>query len=137
MAMHQLQHGVASALQRDMEMRHEGPATCAILYEFVGGKVRFETADTVSLYSLHLVEFSDEVDKLLACGFPEVSDVHTCEYYLSSTLLDGLPCLCHERLYCRVAAESSRERYGAVSAEVVASVLHLQEEACSVASRTA
>ena len=133
-AVHELQHLVASALQRNVEMGHEGTARGTIVDKIVGVEVGFKAAYAIALYALHLVELTDEVDEFLTCGLAEVAYVHSREHYLSPTLCGSLTCLIHKRLYGRVAAETTGKGYGAIGAEIVAAVLHLKPEAGAVAA---
>ena len=62
---HQLQHSIRSALQGNMEMRHEGPALCAIRYQVIINQIGLQTTDTVAFHTLHLIECLDEIDEPL------------------------------------------------------------------------
>ena len=66
---------------------------------------------------------------------PEVADVHAREHNLFSSLASRLLSLLHKRGDRRVAREPTRIRYGAIGAEIVAAVLHLEEVAGAVATR--
>ena len=135
-AVHDAQHLVGSALQWYVEMRHEGPALRTPLDEFVGEEVGFEAADSVSVDTLHLVERLDEVDEVFARVFSEISNVDPGDDDFLSSFFGSLPCLFHQRFNPCTAAESPGMGDGAISAEIVAPVLHLAEEPGAVPSRT-
>ena len=136
-AVHQAQHCVAATLQRHVEMGHEGTALGAVADQLVAHQVGLQAADAVAADALHAVQRLHQVDEALARGLAEVADVHARQHNLLAALARGLFGLRHQRRYRRVATEATGVGYGAVGAEVVAAVLHLQEVACAVAARTA
>ena len=135
--MHQFQHRIAATLQGDMEMGHKRPTLGTVCYQFVGQQVGFQTADAVALNGLHPVECLHQINELLACGLTKVAYVHTGEHNLLATLLSCFASLRHQRFYRRVSRKASGVGNGAVSTEVVAAVLYLQEIPRTVAARTA
>ena len=64
-AMDQLEHLIASALQRNMEMRHKGTALGTILYEIIIAEIRLQTRDAVTLDSFYLIQRLDKIDESL------------------------------------------------------------------------
>ena len=136
-AMHQFQHGVATALQGDMEVRHKGTALSTIGYQLVAQQVGLQRTDSVAADALHLVQRLHQVDEALTRRLTEVANVHARQHYLAPTLLGRLLSLLHQRGDGRIARETSGVRYRTVGTEVVAAVLHLQEVARAVTPRTA
>ena len=136
MSVHQLQHRVAAALQGDMEMRHKRPTLlAAIVYQLVAQQVGLQAADTIAADALHLVQGLHQVEEALARGLAEVANVHARQHNLLATLCGSLLGLSHQRSYRWVATESAGVGNGAVGAEIVATILCLQEIARAVAAR--
>ena len=132
-AVHEPEHLVASALQRYVEMRHEGTAGGTVVDERIIYEVRLQTADAEPVYPLHPIELPHEVEERLTRLFAEITDVDSGDHDFTSALFGRFLCQRHERLDGRTAAESAGIGNGAVSAEIVAPVLHLEEEAGTVA----
>ena len=137
MTVHQPEHLIAATLQGNMEMGHEMGTKGTIVDEFIGEQVGFKTADTITFNTLNPVECLHQVEERLTRRLPEVADVHTGEHNLLPPRFHRLFCLLHQRSNRRVAAKATGKRNGAIGAEIVTSVLYLQEETCTVASRTA
>ena len=136
-AMHQSEHGVAATLQGDVEMGHKGTTLMrTIVDEFVAEQVGFEAADAVATDTLNGIEGSDQVDEALASGLAEVTDIDARQHNLLATLFDGLPRLIDQRGDGGIATEPTSLGDGAVGAVIVTAVLHLQEIAGAVATRT-
>ena len=92
--LHEFEHFVASALQRNVEVGHEGATTGAIVDEFVGEKIRFDAADAEPLDAFHAVKGFDEVDESFVIIAAKLSDVDACQHNLSPAVgcsLLGLP----------------------------------------------
>ena len=137
MAAHQAQHRVASTLQRNVEVRHKRTRAGAEVDNLIGEQVGLNRRDTVSLDSLHSIESTDKVDEALPRILAEVADVHPRNHNLLATLGSHLAGLGHKRLNRATAAASTRKRNSAIAAEVVATILYLQEIARAVATRAA
>ena len=75
-AVHQLKHLVASALQRNMEVRHEGTALGTVGDEVIIAEIRLQTGDTVTLDAFHLVHRLHKVEEPLMGS--EVLRQHFC-----------------------------------------------------------
>ena len=95
MSVHQPQHLIASALQGDVEVRHEAARTGYVVYQLVRQQVRLDGGDAVALHALHLVERTHQVEEALAGALAEVADVHAGDDNLPSSLGYGLTGLCH------------------------------------------
>ena len=134
-AVHQLQHGIAATLQRNVVVRHEGSALGAVVDEFVANQIGFQRTDAIAADALDSIECLDEVDKVLACSLSEVTDVDTRQHNLLTTFACSLLSLCHQRGDGRIATEATGIGNGAVGTEVVTAVLYLQEVAGAIASR--
>ena len=134
-AVHQLEHLIASALQRNVEMRHEGTALGTILYEIIIAEIRLQTRDAVTLDSFYLIHRLDKVDESLMGSLTEITDIHTGNDDFLTAFSSRLLTLSHKRLDARVARIASGKRNGAIGAIIIAAVLHLQEITGTVATR--
>ena len=134
-AVHQLEHLIASALQRNVEMRHKGTALGTILYEIIITEIRLQTRDAVTLDSFYLIHRLDKVDESLVGSLTEIADIHTGNDDFLTAFSSRLLTLSHKRLDARVARIASGKRNGAIGAIIVAAVLHLQEITGTVATR--
>ena len=135
-AVHQLENLVASALQWDMEVRHEGTALGAVGNEVIITEIRLQTGDAVTLDSFHLVHRLHKVEEALVGGLSKVTDVHTGNHDFLAALSCRLLTLSHERLDAWVAGIATGERNGAIGTVVVAAILHLQKVAGTIATGT-
>ena len=133
---HQFQHFIASALQRDMEMRHERTGLRYILDNFIGQQIRFDGRDTITLDAFHLVECLDQIEEGLTSGLSEVTDVHPCNHDFLSTFGCCLTGLCYDVFDFSITAPSTGKRDGTIRTEIITSVLYLQEITGTVSSRT-
>ncbi len=137
-APHQLEHLVAARLQRNVEVRGKVPALRGQPPEqVVGQEVGLDASDAVTLNALHLVEGPTEVVECLARASSEVANIDSGQHDFLAALTDHLAGLFDELADVRIAASSARHRDGAVRAEVVAAVLHLEEMPCAVVGRAA
>ena len=134
-AVHQLEHLIASALQRNVEMRHKGTALGTILYEIIITEIRLQTRDAVTLDSFYLIHRLDKVDESLVGSLTEITDIHTGNDDFLTTFSSRLLTLSHKRLDARVARIASGKWNGAIGTIIVAAVLHLQEITGTVATR--
>ena len=134
-AVHQLEHLIASALQRNVEMRHKGTALGTILYEIIITEIRLQTRDAVTLDSFYLIHRLDKVDESLMGSLTEITDIHTGNDDFLTAFSSRLLTLSHKRLDARVARIASGKWNGAIGAIIIAAVLHLQEITGTVATR--
>ena len=134
-AVHQLEHLIASALQRNVEMRHKGTALGTILYEIIITEIRLQTRDAVTLDSFYLIHRLDKVDESLMGGLSEITDIHTGNDDFLTAFSSRLLTLSHKRLDARVARIASGKWNSAIGAIIIAAVLHLQEITGTVATR--
>ena len=135
-AAHQLQHIVASALQRDVEMRCETFAVCHEIDRLVRDQVRFDGGDAVTYDPFHLVERPDQVDERLPGALSEIADVDTCQHDFFSPLGCHFFGLFHHAGDRPVAAAPTGKGNRTVGTEIIASVLHFQKMARTVVCRT-
>ena len=134
-AVHQFEHLIASALQRNVEMRHKGTALGTILYEIIITEIRLQTRDAVTLDSFYLIHRLDKVDESLVGSLTEITDIHTGNDDFLTAFSSRLLTLSHKRLDARVARIASGKWNGAIGAIIIAAVLHLQEITGTVATR--
>ena len=135
-AVHEAKHFVAPALQRDVEVRHEGSALRTEADDFLCEQVRLYAADAIALDAFHLIESTEQVDEPFARCLAEVADVDARQHDFLASLPGSFFCLTDERCDAAVPASPSGEGYGAVGTKVVAAVLHLQEETCTLSAST-
>ena len=130
---HQFQNLVASGLEGNMEMRHEGACVRRNpSYYLFGQKIRFDRGDSVTLYPFDFIETAEKVEETL----PVVTTIFTYIYAGDDNLLPPLgghisshP---HEFISISRTGASAGEGDGAVSAEIITPILHLQEIACAI-----
>ena len=135
-AVHQFQHLITTALQRDMEMRHERTGVRTVVYQFIRQQVGFQTADTEPLDALHLIECLHQIQTRLTGCPTEITNVDTRQHDFLSPFLCRLFCLCHQRSDAGIAGEAASVWYRAIGTEIVAAILHFQEIARAVTTRT-
>ena len=132
---HQIEHLIASALQRNVEMRHKGTALGTILYEIIITEIRLQTRDAVTLDSFYLIHRLDKVDESLVGSLTEIADIHTGNDDFLTAFSSRLLTLSHKRLDARVARIASGKWNGTIGAIIIAAILHLQEITGTVATR--
>ena len=132
---HHLEHLIASALQRNVEMRHKGTALGTICDEIIIAEIRLQTRDSVTLDSFYLIHRLDKVDESLMGSLTEITDIHTGNDDFLTAFSSRLLTLSHKRLDARVARIASGKRNGAIGAIIIATILHLQEITGTVATR--
>ena len=86
-AMHQSEHLIAAALERNMEVGHKGTALCTEVDKLVREQVWLHAADAITLNALHAVKGFHQVEEALAGGLAEVADVNASEHNLLSSPL--------------------------------------------------
>jgi hypothetical protein len=116
-----------------MEVGHEAARVGAEVDDFVGEQVGLDAGDAITLDAFDLVELLDELEEGFACGAPEVADVDAGDDDFLAAFLGSGAGLLDEALDAAVAGAASGKRDGAVGAEVVAAVLHLEEVTGAVA----
>ena len=134
-AVHQLEHLIASALQRNVEMRHKGTALGTILYEIIITEIRLQTRDAVTLDSFYLIHRLDKVDESLVGSLTEITDIHTGNDDFLTAFSSRLLTLSHKRLDAWVARIASGKWNGTIGAIIIAAVLYLQKITGTVATR--
>ena len=119
-----------------MEVRRKMAAVRHEIDDLIAQQVRFATryADTIirnwcMVYGVRckVVQRTQEVDEGLAGRATEIADIHTGEDDLFRAAFDGFLRLLDERRDRRIAALAARQRDGAIRAEIVTAVLHLQK----------
>ena len=116
-------------------MRHKSTAPRAEINDFVGEQIGFYAADAVALDALYPVESLNQIEERFAGRATEVAYVNTRNDYLLASFSRSLFRLCHKRGDSRIARVATSKGYGAISAVVVASILHFEEETGAVATR--
>ena len=134
--MHQFQHRITAALQRDMEMWHERPTLRTIGNQFVGEQIWFQRTDPISSYSFYSIKSLDQIDKRLSGGFSEITNIDTRQNDLLASLTSGLLGLLYQQSNARVPTESTGIRDCTIRTEIVTTILHFQEVTCTITTRT-
>ena len=134
MAVHNAQHLVRAGLERDMEMRGN---VCRPRHEvdnLPGQQIRLDTADahTVGRIERKRVQRTQKVNESLACTAPEIAYINARQYNLLRALAKHGQRLRADRLHGGVAAPAPGIGNGTIGAEIVATVLHLEETARAV-----
>ena len=88
--MHQSEHLVTAALERNMEVGHKGTALCTEVDKLVREQVWLHAADAITLNALHAVKGFHQVEEALAGGLAEVADINAREHNLLSSLFSSL-----------------------------------------------
>ena len=134
-AVHEAQHLVGTALQRNVEVGHERARPATVVDELVGEQIGLDAAYPIAADRLHQVERFDQSGEVFARGLAEIAYVDAGQHNLFCTFGSGLARLLDQGTDRRVAREASGVGYRAVGAEVVAAVLHLEEVSGAVAFR--
>ena len=93
----------------------------------IAQKIGLNARNAVSFNTFHLVEGLEQREETLACGAAEISRVDSGQHYFLYALGTYVAGILYAFRYADVAAAASGIGHGAVLAEVVASVLYLQE----------
>ena len=117
-----------------MEVGHEVARVGAEVDDFVGEQVGLDAGDAITLDAFDLVELLDELEEGFMGGAPEVADVDAGDDDFLAAFLGNGAGLLDKALDAAVAGTASGKGDGAVGAEVVAAVLHLEEVAGAVAT---
>ena len=118
-----------------MEMWHKSSRCGTIFYKLIGQQVGFKAANTIALNAFHLVQRLHKVYEALACRHSKMSDVHTRKHNLLTALCSSLLSLFHKRGNTWISRKTTSIRDSAICAEIVATILHLQEIASAITSR--
>ena len=127
MTVHQFQHRVTTALQRNMEMRHKRPTLCAIGNQLIRQQIGLQRTDPITADALHSIQCLHQIDELLTRRLAEIADVHTRQHDLLTPFRCRLFSLGHQRGDRRVTRESACIWDRTIGTEIVTAVLHLQE----------
>ena len=132
---HQLEDGVAAALQRDMEVRHEAAAGGYELDDLIRDEVRLDGGNTVARNALDPIQRAEEIQKSLARGAPEVANIDAGEDDLPPAFARHPLGLRYEVGNAAIPTASARKRDGTERTEIVTAVLHLQKVARAIVRR--
>ena len=77
-SVHEAQHVVGTALERNVEVWHESPRLRTIFNDFVRQQIRFDARNAVALNAFNMVERFDEVEKRLLRRASEVATASAC-----------------------------------------------------------
>ena len=135
-ATHKLQHFITTALQWYMKMRHKRTRLCTISQYFLSQQIGFDGRYTITGYTFHPVKRFHQIQKALAGGLTEISDIHSGQHYFTAALRCCLFCLTNQWGYATVTATPTSVWNRTIRTIVIASVLHLQKITCSVATWT-
>ena len=133
---HQLQHLITTTLQRNMEVWHECTGLGYVFNDFIGQQVRFNGRDTITFDTFHLVKRLHQIEEGFSGSLSKVADVHPGNDYFLTAFGCCLTGLRYNVFNFTVTTSSTGKRNGTIGTEIITSVLHLQEIAGTVASRT-
>ncbi len=134
--MHQLQHLIATTLQRNMEMWHKSTALRAISYQIIITQIGLQAGYSITLNSIHLVECLHQIEKTLMSCPSEVTYVNTSYHYFLSSLACRPLGLFHQRGDTWITRVAPGKGNGAISTIIVAAILYLQKITGTASSRT-
>lgn len=93
---HELEHRIGTALQGDMEMRHELAAAGTEGDDLVGEQVGFNAADAKTLNALNGVQGLHEFKKRLTGGLAKITYVNSCDDDFARSFFRHQPCLLNQ-----------------------------------------
>ena len=130
-ALHSFQHGVASGLQRQVEVRTQFLAGFQALYLIAGESVSFKGAEP-DAFNARYLSGSYRVGGCVSDIFPVAAEVYSGEDYLAVS--GGRRLLSLAGYFLRAAGAHAPSRSGdyAVGTESVAAVLYFDESAGAV-----
>ena len=105
------------------------------LDRLVRDQVGLDGGDAITLNTFHLIERPDQVDETLVGRFSEIADVDACQDDLLASFCRYLAGLRHKALDGTVAAAAPGKGNGTIGAEIIATVLYLQEMTSTVVGR--
>lgn len=132
-AVHQPEQFVAASLDGDMKVREEGAGVCHKVDDVVGDEVRFDAGDAIALDGFDTVQSLQQLSKRLAIGRTKRACIHARENNLFDTLGGHSLGLFDTIGNGGAARTATGERDGAIGAEIVATLLHLEKAAGAVA----
>ena len=132
-AAHQLQHFVAAALKRYVEMGHESTRMYTKVNDLIGQQIRLNAGNAIAFDALHTIQGTQQVNKGFARGATKVARVDPRDDNFLASLRRHLLRLLHQRCDGTVARTPPGNGDGAIGAVIVASVLHFKEIARAVA----
>ena len=135
-AFHQLKHFVGARLQRNMEMGHNAFAGLNVFDDFVGQQVGLNRRNTETHIALDIVQRFHKIEKILVGMHAEIANVNPRKYYFAGSCIDGLHGSFHRFGYRCATAAATCKGNCAVSAIIIATILHFQEIAGAVVART-
>jgi hypothetical protein len=121
---HEAKYFIASALKRNVKVRHKSTALTAKAYDFFCKQVGLYAANPVSLYSFYVVERTDEINELLSSSSPKIANVNARQYNFLASLPYYVFCLFDKRGDTPISASPPGKMNCAVSTEIIASILY-------------
>ncbi len=103
--------------------------------DLIGQQVGFNGGDTKPLNPFNLVKCMQQFNKSFFGSTSEITNIDTSEHNLFASLLNHLLSLLHQIGYGAVAAPPPGKGDGTERAEVVTTILHLQEITSAVIGR--
>ena len=135
-AFHKLKHFVGTRLQRNMEMGHNAFAGLNVFDDFVGQQVGLNRRNTETHIALDIVQRFHKIEKILVGMHAEIANVNPRKHYFAGSCIDGLHRSFHRFGYRCATAAATCKGNCAVSAIIIATILHFQEIAGAVVART-
>ena len=135
MTAHQLEHGVAARLQRNMEMRHKALRPRNERNDFIGQQVGFNRRNAVAFNAFHLIESLYQIKESFIGSLTEVTDIDAGNHDFLTAFGCRSACLLHKVGNTAATATATCPGNSTIAAIVVAAVLHFQEITGTVAPR--
>ncbi len=97
-----------------MEMRHETSRRSHEIDNVVGEQIGLNRRYAVTLDAVDSVKLATQVKEILAGTFAEITDIHACYHYLTTTFGSYPTGLRHDLVDSTRATAAARHRYGAI-----------------------
>ena len=134
--LHQFQHPIATALQRNVEVRHKSTTLATIVHNLIREQVGFDARNAIASNALHLVKCLHELEEILPGRASEVTNVHPGEHNFASACSSSIFSLRHHVGNSGIARQTACGGNGAIGAEIITSILHFEKIACALTSGT-
>ena len=117
-----------------MKMRHKTTRMGYILYDLICQQIRFDRGNTITFDSFYPIQRFYQIKESLTCTLTEISDIYSGDNNFPASFACRLLCLCHNISNSTITTASTGKRNRTIGTEIIAAVLHFQEEAGTVSS---
>ena len=134
--LHQFQHPIATALQRNVKVRHKSATLAAIVHNLIREQVGLDARNAIARNALHLVKCLHELEEIFTRRASEVANVHPGQHNFASACCCSIFGLRHHVCNSSIARQTACGWNGAIGAEIIAAILHFEKIACALTSGT-